>query len=243
MASSDIFLQTNNLQFFSPRDIYEAYLSEENLDDYFYDNYGMSYRFLFGDLTPDRFVATVLYSSYRNDFLIRYSFFKNVLSKNNNAISFFELPVNDSRADIVSINGKSIAYEIKTQYDTLERLNKQLNDYAQAFEYVYVICDDENLDNVVGMAPSYCGIYTYSRHSKLVFKLFRKALRSTMLNSEIMLNMMLKKEKSHYFKKDSVDDILVYNDEKKINSCFKEALKQRFASKTNDISLRCESLF
>lgn len=243
MASGDVFLQTNNLQLFSPRDIYEAYLNDEDLNDYFYNNYGMSYHFLFGDLTPDRFITNVLSSSYRNDFLIRYSFFNNVLSKNGDAISFFELPVNDSRADIVSINGKSIAYEIKTQYDTLERLNKQLNDYAQAFEYVYVICDDDNLDNVLGIAPSYCGIYTYSRHNKLVFKLFRKALKSTMLNSEVMINMMLKKEKSHYFKGNAGGDILVNYDEKRINSCFKEALKQRFVSKTNKISLRCESLF
>ncbi len=243
MMNDNVLFRINSSQFFSPRDVYEAYVKSEDLDDYFYENYGVSYHFLFGDTAPDKFITNLLDSAYRNDFLIRYSFFNDVLSRNKGATSFFEFPINDSRADIVSINGKSVAYEIKTQYDTLDRLAKQVNDYSLAFEYVYVICDDQSLKNVIKIIPPHCGIYTYSRKNKLIFKLYKKATKSNVMDSEVMIKMFLQKEKNHYFEKQQNNEILVRNDTERINYYLKKALKHRFAFKTGEISSKCKSLF
>lgn len=53
-----------------------------------------------------------------------------------------EVPIGKSKADFIMINGKGVVYEIKTELDTLERLENQLQDYYKVFKYVYVVtCD------------------------------------------------------------------------------------------------------
>lgn len=50
-----------------------------------------------------------------------------------------ELPIAESKADMVLINGKGIVYEIKTDLDDFSRLECQINDYYKAFSYVNVV--------------------------------------------------------------------------------------------------------
>lgn len=38
-----------------------------------------------------------------------------------------ELPIGDSKADFIMINGRGVVYEIKTDLDNLNRLNSQLS--------------------------------------------------------------------------------------------------------------------
>ena len=49
---------------------------------------------------------------------------------------FSEFRVGGSVADMVMFNGESKAFEIKTEYDNLRRLNKQMGDYGRFFESV-----------------------------------------------------------------------------------------------------------
>src|ERR1700734_493099 len=52
-----------------------------------------------------------------------------------------EFPLGNNRLDLLVINGTSVAYEIKTKYDHLERLPVQTSVYSFAFERVNVVCD------------------------------------------------------------------------------------------------------
>ena len=240
MANSGA-LQINSFRFISPKDVYEAYLNNEDLNDYFYDHYGVSYHFLFGDTKPDKFITSILKSAYRNDYFIRYSFFNDVLLKKK-AVSFFELPLGDSRADVVSVNGKSSAFEIKTDYDSLDRLIKQLADYSKAFEYVYVLCSDKRAKAVAELIPDYCGIYSYKSSGRMSFKLLRPATLSPNLNSCTMIDLMLKKEMTFYFGTTDKKNTLSSNSFEHINKCFKEAVTKRFAGKMEHISMTCDCL-
>ncbi|WP_245780719.1 sce7726 family protein [Gracilibacillus orientalis] len=47
-----------------------------------------------------------------------------------------------SKADFILINGKAVVYEIKTELDTFERLNSQINDYFRAFDHVCVVTSE-----------------------------------------------------------------------------------------------------
>ena len=94
---------------------------------------------------------------YHNEAFIKAMFIKEL--KKQKSVSFFELPIKDSRIDLCSINGHSVAYEIKTKYDTLKRLNKQVNDYLSAFEYVYVVCSSDKTGLVQSTVPNCVGIY------------------------------------------------------------------------------------
>lgn len=57
-----------------------------------------------------------------------------------------ELPVGNSKADFILINGKAVVYEIKTALDNFERLESQIDDYYKAFSRVMVVVSEEHYD-------------------------------------------------------------------------------------------------
>lgn len=59
-----------------------------------------------------------------------------------------EVPVGNSKADFILINGKAVVYEIKTALDNLDRLAGQIEDYYKAFSRVVVVTSEKNFDAV-----------------------------------------------------------------------------------------------
>lgn len=98
---------------------------------------------------------------YLNENAIKSSFINKVLLRGKSHVSIFELNVGSSRVYSCKINGTSIAYEIKTDLDNFNRLDKQLNDYLQAFEEVYVICSNNRVNKVKAIILEEVGIYAY----------------------------------------------------------------------------------
>lgn len=78
-----------------------------------------------------------------------------------NHIVAFEMNIGDSRIDICRINGSSYAYEIKTEYDTFDRLGSQMQDYLRTFQKVYVIVPIGRVNDVKNLIPESCGIISY----------------------------------------------------------------------------------
>ncbi|WP_409274843.1 sce7726 family protein [Neobacillus sp. SCS-31] len=91
---------------------------------------------------------------YRNEY-----FFKNTLLNKlllgrhslNTTTALTEIPINKSKADFILINGKAVAYEIKTGLDNLDRLESQINDYYKAFNHVSVISCESNYEKLMEM--------------------------------------------------------------------------------------------
>lgn len=85
--------------------------------------------------------------NYRNEY-----FYKNTLLNKlllgrhslNTTTALSEIPINKSKADFILINGKAIVYEIKTELDTLDRLDSQIRDYYKAFNHVCVVTCESN---------------------------------------------------------------------------------------------------
>ena len=59
-----------------------------------------------------------------------------------------EVPVGKSKADFILINGKAVAYEIKTSLDNFDRLDGQIRDYYKAFSRVVVVTSEKNLEDI-----------------------------------------------------------------------------------------------
>lgn len=60
-----------------------------------------------------------------------------------------ELNTAGSRADMVTlIGGEAHAWEIKTENDSLARLNSQIKSYRQVFPYIYVLVHEKHLTSV-----------------------------------------------------------------------------------------------
>lgn len=209
--------------------LYSSYTSGiKEFTDCFYNLYSVDYKDVFGNQPVFRVLFELLKKYYRNDFFIRHSFMKKVLFPSN-AVSFQELPISDSRVDLASVNGKSVAFEIKTNYDNYSRLLKQVEDYSKCFEYVYVICSFENFSKMNKLLPSFCGVYVYSGKNSVSFKKIKNAVLSPNLNSIAMLNLFKKSELKACFKETDIELISNECPIDKINKCLKRVLKKRFS--------------
>lgn len=76
----------------------------------------------------------------------------------NTSAMLSEFRVGKSKADCVIVNGKTTCYEIKSEFDTLNRLDKQLDDYLKIFDEVYVVCTAKNLKSVLSSTDEHIGV-------------------------------------------------------------------------------------
>ncbi len=76
-----------------------------------------------------------------------------------------EFRVGDCKADVAILNGTATVYEVKSERDSLTRLERQIAAYATVFAKVYVIAAEGHIDAVVDTVPDFVGILCLnSRH-------------------------------------------------------------------------------
>lgn|GEM_PF-921758 len=71
------------------------------------------------------------------------------------------------RADLVMANGKLSAFEIKSDRDSLDRLQGQLESYLRFFEQVSVVCAERHLPGVLAAAPPEVGVLRVSGNGEI----------------------------------------------------------------------------
>jgi len=185
---------------------------------------------------------SIILKYYPNEICIKSNFINKTLLKGKKHVTIFELPIGKSRADLCKVNGLSIAYEIKTDLDNLSRLNKQINDYLQIFENVFIICSEKKLSVIEKNILPLCGVYSYtiSRQGDIKFNLYRQASKSQNLNAKKQLSLLRKDElikffctKNYQSKNDIVNYIYSRYTPKYINIQFKKIIKLRYQNQWN----------
>lgn len=91
---------------------------------------------------------------YRNEYIYQNTIVNKLLLGRhslNTTTALTQIAINKSKADFILINGKAVVYEIKSELDTLERLDKQLKDYYKAFKYVSIISCEENFEKLYNL--------------------------------------------------------------------------------------------
>lgn len=73
-----------------------------------------------------------------------------------------EFRVGDCKADVVILNGTGTVYEIKSERDSLARLDRQIEEYSRVFATVNVIVGENHLRAVEDILPDYVGIMVLS---------------------------------------------------------------------------------
>jgi len=177
---------------------------------------------------------------------IKYHFIKNYLNRSDE-VSTFEMNVGSSRLDIGRINGKSHAYEIKTELDSLDKLDKQLQDYSKVFDFIHVVAHVKHLNKVIEQVPEQCGIISF-RNDKGKWKFYtrRKATQNTAIDPAVQLQCLTSKEldqlirhsgykESPVGRSNKEDFILHKLDAEKINHLFKNLIKKRFQKRWDHI--------
>lgn len=90
-----------------------------------------------------------LLSNYRCEYVYKNFITQKVLLGRhslNTSTLINEFRVSSSLADIVLLNGSATVYEIKTELDSPDRLQDQLNDYHKAFSNVYLVIHESEID-------------------------------------------------------------------------------------------------
>lgn len=119
---------------------------------------------------------------YRNEYFYKNTILNQLLIKKHdlyNTAALTELPIGDSKADFIMINGRGVVYEIKTDLDNLLRLENQIKDYYKVFSYVYVVVGNKQLSHVKEfLKDQKVGIYELTASGKLICR------KKTLCNKE-----------------------------------------------------------
>lgn len=115
-----------------------------------------------------------LYIEFKKNYRCEYIYKNTITSKLllgrhslNTTVMIPELSVEGSKADLVMFNGTSTVYEIKTELDTLNRLENQLDSYLKCFDLVYVVTYEENIKKIKTIIPEKVGIIILSKNHTL----------------------------------------------------------------------------
>ncbi len=92
-----------------------------------------------------------LKSEYQNEYYYKNTLLNKLLlgvHSPRTTTALTEVPVGNSKADFILINGKAVVYEIKTALDNFDRLDGQIEDYYKAFSRVVVVTSEKNYDEI-----------------------------------------------------------------------------------------------
>lgn len=109
-------------------------------------------------------------SGNRDDYVYRSAIIqKLVLGKHslNTATILNEFRTEKSIVDVGVINGTLTAYEIKSDRDSLKRLQTQLEDYAKFFRKVYVVASEHRAEKVLQEIPEHVGVLSLTNRQTL----------------------------------------------------------------------------
>ncbi len=105
-----------------------------------------------------------------------------------------ELPFADRnrRADLVVLQkDKIVAFEIKSQKDSLEKLESQLEDYQKSFDLVYLVLAPKHICSARNIANRKVGIYTATEFG---IQKLRKATPQKRLDKALLLSLLTKQQ-------------------------------------------------
>jgi hypothetical protein len=69
-----------------------------------------------------------------------------------------EFRVGGCKADVAILNGTATVYEVKSERDSLARLERQIAAYSTVFAKVYVIVAESHIRAVINTVPNFVGI-------------------------------------------------------------------------------------
>ncbi len=186
----------------------------------------------------NKVVNDLIFHFYFCERVIKYHFIKYLKTRHDNIVAF-EMTVGESRVDICRINGSSYAYEIKTEYDTFDRLETQMRDYLKTFEKVYVIVPKSRSDDVKRFVPDSCGIIAYkvTEDCNISFSYARKAIKNkcdlttclgSLSSSDLSYLLKLIKLKDCSTKSKKLESIMLYTANHSIWPCYRQLLRHKY---------------
>jgi hypothetical protein len=101
---------------------------------------------------------------YKNEILHKLFLSRHDPSRATVTSEFF---VGNNRLDLLVINGTTVAYEIKTGYDNLERLATQTAAYLTVFDRVNIVCDPAFVERAKSLVDERVGVFSLTSQGTL----------------------------------------------------------------------------
>ena len=137
--------------------------------------------------------------NHRNEYFYKNELLNSLLIQNGK-ISFCsaltELPVANSKTDMIFIDENNVGtvYEIKTELDTLNRLESQIQDYYKAFSYIYVVTSANHLHQLEQVLEgTNVGIIELTNDNEFVYRK-EAAYNANSLSHDVLFRILRKKE-------------------------------------------------
>lgn len=140
-----------------------------------------------------------LQATHRNEYFYKNELLNSLLIQNGKISScsaLTELPVADSKTDMIFIDENDVGsvYEIKTELDTLNRLENQIQDYYKAFPYIYVVTSSNHLNQLEQVLEgTNAGIIELTSNNEFVHQK-EAAYNASSLSHDVLFKILRKKE-------------------------------------------------
>lgn len=158
----------------------------ERYDDKWINSHKLTY------LDYLKYVYSVLADNYQNEYVFKNEFLNNWLIKELGETSsqiFSEFRVGNSIADLVIFNGYSKIFEIKTKLDSDSRLTLQLENYAKAFNQIFLIIPKSKV-HLYEKQESSVGLITYDPSSENIFSFYRNAKLNMDIDASVIMSIL-----------------------------------------------------
>jgi len=142
--------------------------------------------------------------NYRNEYIYKNTILNKILIGRHSvrtATMLNEFKVGKSIADTVIINGTSTVYEIKTELDSPDKLQKQIEDYKKAFAKIYLVTHHSLTSKYLSLVEgSNVGLLSLSCRSNLTVT--KEAIEDhSFLCNDVIMRALRKEEYSAIIKK------------------------------------------
>lgn len=127
---------------------------------------------------------------------------KLLMAKNKPKAILDELGVENGRAiaDLVAIYKFSHCYEIKSDLDTLNRLERQLDFYNRNFQKITLVVTEKYSQKCLSVIPEFWGVIVAKRDgSDVIFKQLRKAKFNKLVDGVALLKGLWRSELSEIY--------------------------------------------
>lgn len=144
--------------------------------------------------------------NYRNEYVIKNALLNKIIKDygTNHTVALNEFAVGNSIADVVLFNGNSRAYEIKTEYDSPKRLDTQLADYNEVFQFCSLVVHEKYYEKYSKEVNPNVGIIVYSlKKGRICFEEKKPAIENIHINPHLLIRCLRTEEykkivKSYY---------------------------------------------
>lgn len=102
---------------------------------------------------------------FRHEYVYKAALTKNILLGKHSlrtASMLTEFRAGECKVDLAILNGTATAYEVKSERDSLKRLERQVTAYSKVFARVYVIAASNHVDSVIAAVPKDVGVLRLS---------------------------------------------------------------------------------